>query len=308
MNCAPVWDSDLQRYVGMLSVTDFIDILRHSYTHTDKQFQPTRQRIRDWQEIKQNRGTSINRLLCISPECSLYEALRLLIEYRIHRLCVVQLALGNTVLCVLSYHQILRSLLSKVRHLKDKLTIREAGIGQLGPAQTVTYETKLSETLDILIKFGLSAVPIMSEEDQVIDYYARSDTAFLATEVNCTKDMTLREALSSHRNERPSLQTCTLDEQLWQVCRRLVGSRRHMLMIFDDKERICGTLSLTEIFIFLINYASKEEETVQQPTSSQEEADEALAEILSGSDRKRQKRAKLNDEMEMKIAMEDERM
>merc|ERR1712179_384773 len=141
-----------------------------------------KQRIRDWQEIKQARGTSINRLLCISPECSLYEALRLLIEYRIHRLCVVQLALGNTVLCVLSYHQILRSLLSKVYHLKDKLSVREAGIGSFGDTKTVEFETRLSETLDILIANDLSAVPIVDETGKVVEYYSRSDTAFLATE------------------------------------------------------------------------------------------------------------------------------
>lgn len=286
MNCAPVWDSEMQRYVGMLSVTDFIDILRHSYSSANA-VKPDQQRIRDWQEIKQARGTSINRLLCISPECSLYEALRLLIEYRIHRLCVVQLALGNTVLCVLSYHQILRSLLSKVYHLKDKLSVREAGIGDYGNTKTVTFETRLSEALDILITNELSAVPIVDEAGKVIDYYSRSDTAFLATEADYAQDMTLREALSNHHNERPSLQTCRPDEQLWQVCRRLVGSRRHMVMVLED-DNLVGTLSLTQIFIFLTHYVKKEPAAAADASPSDDrEADAALRQILNAASDKR---------------------
>lgn len=119
INCAPVWDSEKHKYVGMLSVTDFIDILMYSWQHKEQTNKVLaaiqKQRICDWQSIKRDRGTSINRLLCISPECSLYECVRLLIEYRIHRLCVVQLALGNTVLCVLSHHTILRYLMKQVR-------------------------------------------------------------------------------------------------------------------------------------------------------------------------------------------------
>ena len=37
INCAPVWNSLKRKYVGMLSVTDFIDILRHMHSKCKKE-------------------------------------------------------------------------------------------------------------------------------------------------------------------------------------------------------------------------------------------------------------------------------
>src|SRR5206468_4287728 len=108
INCAPVYDSNKRKYVGMLSVSDFLDILLQTYNENDKTafMNLSNQRILDWAEFKKARGTSINRLLCISPESTLHEAVRQLLNYRVHRLCVVQLALADTVLRILTNHGI----------------------------------------------------------------------------------------------------------------------------------------------------------------------------------------------------------
>jgi hypothetical protein len=74
VNCAPVWDSQKRKYVGMLSATDFIDILLYCHQHQEKTdtvaAHPPRtadpragqvlasiqsQRICDWQDIKRGR-------------------------------------------------------------------------------------------------------------------------------------------------------------------------------------------------------------------------------------------------------------
>lgn len=115
INCAPVWDSVGRHYIGMLTVSDYIDILRHAHISQDPAAMDENRRICDWQAIKRVRGTSIDRLLCISPESSLYEAAEMLTRYRVHRLCVLQNgALANTVLSILSQHAILGYMLSVV--------------------------------------------------------------------------------------------------------------------------------------------------------------------------------------------------
>ncbi len=84
LSCAPVWDSSRRRYVGLLSVSDFLDILLSSYAAEDKDMfiNLSNAKISDWAEYKKTRGTSINRLLTISPEATLYEAVRQLLNYR----------------------------------------------------------------------------------------------------------------------------------------------------------------------------------------------------------------------------------
>jgi len=39
INCAPVWNSQKHKYVGMLSVTDFIDILQHLHSKRENEKQ-----------------------------------------------------------------------------------------------------------------------------------------------------------------------------------------------------------------------------------------------------------------------------
>lgn len=274
INCAPVFDSSQRRYLGMLSVTDFIDILRHSYGCKDGQFHPVNQRIKDWQDIKRSRGTSVNRLLCISPECSLYEAVRLLIEYRIHRLCVVQLALGNTVLCVLSYHRILRFLQKEVQKLAEKLSIRTSGIGTYTGIVTATLNTCLEDALNLLITHHVPALPLLDDQGVVVDYYSRSDTRFLAVDGRLEGRATLSEALGDHQHERPPISNvkCSLDDSLFRVCRKLIGCRRHMVIVTDTQGQLAATLSLEQIFVFILKHhksTGRHASDTAQATSSQ---------------------------------------
>jgi len=256
MNCAPVWDSQLSRYVGMLSVTDFIDILKH-VAHSSTPFEPAKQLIKDWQRIKINRGTSINRLLCISPECTLFEAVRLLIEYRIHRLCVVQLALGNTVLCVLSYHRILRFLLQHAKGLKGLVTVGESGIGNFDKnLRTITYDSPLIEAIDLLVELKLPALPIVNDKKQVVDCFTRTDTRFLAEDrVFDPTVLTVRTALHNHLRERPAVVLFTVEDDLWAACRHCVANRRYMVMVVNNhtQQQLVGTLQLPHIFQFFIS-------------------------------------------------------
>eukprot|EP00462_Mataza_sp_D1_P027893 CAMPEP_0175176814 /NCGR_PEP_ID=MMETSP0087-20121206/34015_1 /TAXON_ID=136419 /ORGANISM="Unknown Unknown, Strain D1" /LENGTH=471 /DNA_ID=CAMNT_0016468673 /DNA_START=58 /DNA_END=1473 /DNA_ORIENTATION=- len=252
MRCAPVWDSVNKRYLGMLSVTDFIDILRHHYVCSDKKFRPSDQTLQSWQSIKRQRGTSVDRLLCISPECSVFEAVRLLLEYRVHRLCVVQLDLGNTVLAVLSSFSIMRHLLSNVHHLKPlKLTLKEAAIGQYTQVPTLTYDTPLIEALALLVDGNYSALPIVNSAGCALDYYSRNDSRFLVMDetFHCL-DMPLKEALAEHAADR-AVPTCMETETLWHVCRRFITTTSHTLLIIDPDQTVKGLITLEHVFKFI---------------------------------------------------------
>lgn len=259
INCAPVWDSRRQKYVGMLSVTDFIDVLRHTYSDNKNGFCPAKQRICDWQGIKRDRGTSINRLLCISPECTLHEAARLLVLYQIHRLCVVHLALGNTILSILSQHKILKALMQEVNLQRYQLTIREAGIGKIKNLVTVTYETPLIETLNLLVAHGQSALPIVDSNGVLVNYYSRSDTRFLAMDktYNCL-DITLKEALSNHKNGW-SLPTCKMDDNISYLCQQLLHSRMYCIACVREDNTIEAIIELKDIYAFLLGINAKQD-------------------------------------------------
>jgi CBS domain-containing protein len=158
-------------------------------------------RICDWAEYKKQRGTSINRLLCISPEATLHEAVRQLLNYRVHRLCVVQLALADTVLRIITNHGILRFLRNNVpTELSSRLSVRELGIGVFHNLLTLTFTTPVIKALELLSAYKVSSIPIVDENNHPLDVYSRADVRYLALDQTWTNlDMTIEEALAKHR-------------------------------------------------------------------------------------------------------------
>lgn len=211
-------------------------------------------RICDWAEYKKQRGTSINRLLCISPEATLHEAVRQLLNYRVHRLCVVQLALADTVLRIITNHGILRFLRNNAPlHLASAVTIRQLGIGVFHNLLTLTFQTPVIKALELLSAYKVSSIPIVDEQMRPVDVYTRSDVRYLALDQTWTNlDMTIEEALSKHRRGR-ALPLCSRDDSIHTVSGLLVSSMRHSLICVKPDGTIEGVVSLTDIFSFLLN-------------------------------------------------------
>lgn len=255
-NCAPVWDSWKKKYVGLLSVSDFLDILMSTYAAEDKSMfdNLSNSRICDWAEYKKVRGTSINRLLCISPEATLHEAVRQLLNYRVHRLCVVQLALADTVLRIITNHGILRFLRNNSPPaLTQSITVRQLGIGVFHNLLTLTYQTPVIKALELLSAYKVSSIPIVDDAMRPVDVYTRSDVRYLALDQTWTNlEMTIEEALSKHRRGR-CLGLCSRDDSIHTVSGLLVSSMRHSLICVKGDGTIEGVVSLTDIFSFLLN-------------------------------------------------------
>jgi 5'-AMP-activated protein kinase regulatory gamma subunit len=256
VNCAPVWDSAARQYVGMLTVSDFLDVLRHCWIKKEKI--TGTQRIADWQALKIRRKTSIRRLISISPESSLYDAVCLLIKFRVHRLTVQQRTIANTVLCVLPQHAILQLLRHQCAHWQEfSLTARQLGLGRVHEPAVVTYETPLHEALDLLIVHQISALPIVSEKGEVVDSYTRSDVKYLATNLATTNlTANLSTILQHHRVEAVCC-TGSLDDTIWTHTNTLLQTGRHLVVcVHPENKTVEALLTLTEILCFLVGQRS----------------------------------------------------
>jgi len=262
LSCAPVWDSAKKKYVGLLSVSDFLDVLLGSFSmdknETEAMYENlSNARICEWSEWKRSTGTSINRLLCISPEATLHEAVRQLLNYRVHRLCVVQLALADTVLRIITNHGILRFLRNNIPPaISSTVTIRHLGIGVFENLLTLTMQTPVIKALNLLSAYKISSIPIVDENNRPIDVYSRADVRFLALDQTWTNlDMSVEDALSKHRTGRV-LALCSRDDSVHTVSGLLVQSMRHSIICVKHDGTIDGVVSLTDIFTLLLNNSS----------------------------------------------------
>ncbi|XP_066841494.1 5'-AMP-activated protein kinase subunit gamma-1 isoform X3 [Anser cygnoides] len=136
VRAAPLWDSKKQSFVGeqagrgprgaaggvggqqgpahpscppgMLTITDFINILHRYYKSPMVQiYELEEHKIETWREVYLQ--DSFKPLVCISPNASLFDAVSSLIRNKIHRLPVIDPDSGNT-LYILTHKRILKFL------------------------------------------------------------------------------------------------------------------------------------------------------------------------------------------------------
>ncbi|KAI6065209.1 5'-AMP-activated protein kinase subunit gamma-3 [Aix galericulata] len=108
VRAAPLWDSKTQSFVGMLTITDFINILHRYYRSPLVQiYEVEEHKIETWREVYLQ--GSFKPLVYISPSNSLFDAVYSLIKHKIHRLPVIEPTSGN-VLHILTHKRILKFL------------------------------------------------------------------------------------------------------------------------------------------------------------------------------------------------------
>ncbi|CAH4038701.1 5'-AMP-activated protein kinase subunit gamma-2-like isoform X2 [Pieris brassicae] len=254
VRAAPLWDSQRQEYVGMLTITDFIKILQMYYTSADVAMDELEEhRLETWRQVLKG---SVVPLVSIGPDSSLYEAIRILITNRIHRLPVIDPETGN-VLYILTHKRILRFLflyineLPKPKYLQNKL--RDLNIGTLNNIETATEETSIIEALRKFVNRRVSALPIIDTEGRLKDIYAKFDVINLAAEKTYNNlDVTLKKA-NEHRNEWfEGVQKCNLDETLYEVMERIVRAEVHRLVVVNEEDKVTGIISLSDLLMYLV--------------------------------------------------------
>merc|ERR1712066_532709 len=133
LRAAPLWSSQAQRFVGMLTITDFIMILVKFYKTGDtanKMKEIEEYTIQAWRELM---GKQYSSFVSIDAECSLYDGLQQLIKYKIHRLPIMDFNTGNP-LYILTHKRILKFIKVCIDSQNDKDT-----------NQSVPHENQSSE-------------------------------------------------------------------------------------------------------------------------------------------------------------------
>jgi len=255
---APLWDSVLHDYVGMITVSDFIDILLHfnkDASGSDSIFENlANHKIRTWREIQAYPPI----LYYTEPDVSLFDAGNTLIRYQVHRLPVVDRHESNSILHIITHSRILAFL---IRNLPDpnspllSWTIGALGIGTYDHVVTVLADTPLIVVLKLLAARKISAVPIVDEHGVVIDMYSKSDVPILVKLGRFTHadlEKPVQQILSSYSKRPEQIYTCFKHDTLKDVLEKCIYRRVHRLICTDSTRRIEGIVSLSDILKFFL--------------------------------------------------------
>ncbi|XP_034255814.1 uncharacterized protein LOC117653910 isoform X2 [Thrips palmi] len=254
VRAAPLWDSAQQKFVGMLTITDFIKILQMYYTSPSVTMDELEEHKLDtWRDVLKDQEMP---LVSIGPDASLYTAISTLIKNRIHRLPVIDPETGN-VLYILTHKRILRFLFLYIHDLPRpsymNKTLRDLKIGTYDGIETASEETSIITALKKFVERRVSALPMIDTEGRLVDIFAKFDVINLAAEKTYNNlDVSLKKA-NEHRNEWfEGVQKCKLDETLFTILERIVRAEVHRLVVVDEEERVIGIISLSDLLLYLV--------------------------------------------------------
>ncbi|KAK7110588.1 hypothetical protein V1264_014433 [Littorina saxatilis] len=267
VRAAPLWDTTAQDYVGMLTITDFINILKKYYKSPNKNSSgeelslPARldeledHKIATWREVlKAERKPFV----FIDPDASLYEAVKALIDNHVHRLPVVDRTTGNAIY-ILTHKRILRFLHIYLKDLPRpsfmSKTLNELNIGTYKKVITASKTMRLIEALNLFVDHRISALPVLDENGQLCDIYAKFDVINLAAEKTYNNlDITVAEALR-HRSAADNYEgvaSCRGDDRLEDVMDNIVKAEVHRLVVVDQDKKVKGVVSLSDLLHYII--------------------------------------------------------
>ncbi|KAE8581386.1 hypothetical protein XENTR_v10024774 [Xenopus tropicalis] len=255
VRAAPLWDSKQHSFVGMLTITDFINILHRYYKAPLVQiYELEEHKIETWREVYLQ--SSFKPLIYISPADSLFHAVYSLIKNKIHRLPVMDPISGN-ILHILTHKRLLKFLhlfgdtLPRPRFLQK--TILELGIGTFRDVAVVQDSSSVYNALEIFVERRVSALPVVNESGQVVGLYSRFDVIHLAAQkIYNNLDISVRDALRLRSLSIEGVLMCYPHESLEVVIDRIVREQIHRLVLVDEDHRPRGIVSLSDILQALV--------------------------------------------------------
>ncbi|KRZ66906.1 5'-AMP-activated protein kinase subunit gamma-1 [Trichinella papuae] len=256
VRAAPLWDDSTQQFVGMLTITDFIRILQKYYKSGEENIKELEEhRIFTWREELRDSGF-LAPLCTVDATASLLDAVNILCNKKVHRLPVIDPCSGN-ILYILTHKRILKFLFLFMPDLPMpkfmKKSPKELGIGTWSNIHTVTKVTPLIEVLRKLLELRVSALPVVDEDDRVIDIYSKFDVINLAAEKAYNNlDITVQDSLKHRTAWFEGVHNCKVTDSLSTYVDTLVRSEVHRLVAIDNDGRVQGVVSLSDILLFIV--------------------------------------------------------
>jgi 5'-AMP-activated protein kinase, regulatory gamma subunit len=252
MLVAPLWDPDKCQFVGLLTVTDFIDIMRLS---------------KDTVEALASTSIAVyeNRpFLSVDSNCTLKTACQQLLQTQQVYLPVVYAEDMRCLACI-TFTNILEYMVTHFREQRRLFddSITDLGIGTYGErVQSVTPDHTLSHALELMQQYDLSAVPVVDAlSRKVIGVYTRYDITFL-TKATDAKDavrnfeLTVGDILSQTRTDvttPDALRTCSPNHTLQAIFESFAQVRFNRLFVVDADELLLGVVASKDLVAYFLS-------------------------------------------------------
>ncbi|KAL2254132.1 UNVERIFIED_CONTAM: Sucrose nonfermenting 4-like protein, partial [Sesamum indicum] len=293
ISVAPLWDFCKAQFVGILSASDFVLILRELGNHgsnlTEEELET--HTISAWKEGKAhlNRHSAGNlrshsrHLVHAGPYDSLKDVALKLLQNKVSTVPIIHSSSQDgsypQLLHLASLSGILKCICRHFKHSSSSLPILQQPISSfpLGtwvpkigesngkPIAMLRPNASLGAALSLLIQADVSSIPVVDENDSLVDVYCRSDITALAKDRAYTQvrldDLSIHQALQLGQDaisprgffNGQRCQMCLRSDPLQKVMERLsIPGVRRVVIVEAGSKRVEGIISLSDVFSFLL--------------------------------------------------------
>lgn len=255
---APLWDSKASRYAGLLTASDYINVIQYYFQHPDKLDKVEDFTLDGLREVEKAIGADPIETISIHPFSSLYEACGKMIEAKARRIPLIDVeedSQREIVVSVLTHYRILKfvalNCLKETRLLQKPLS--ELHIGVYENISTCSMTTPVIDVIHILASKRVSSVPILDDEGKLVNAYEAVDVLTLIKGgIYTDLSLSVGEALMRRPEDFEGVYICTENDKLDTIMDIVRKTRIHRLFVVDNDGRLKGIVTLSDILKYLL--------------------------------------------------------
>jgi 5'-AMP-activated protein kinase regulatory gamma subunit len=261
---APLWDSHTSRFAGLLTSTDFINVIQYHCQFPDEMSKLDQFRLSSLRDIEKAIGAFPIETVSVHPSKPLYEACRRMLSTRARRIPLVDVddeTGRETVVSVITQYRILKFIAVNNEHntVLLKKTIRDIRLGTYTNLATARMDTTVLDVIQMMVRYNISCVPILDKDNRLLNAFEAVDV------IPCIKggvyedlNGTVGEALCRRPDDSPGIYTCCEDDRLDSLFDTIRKSRMHRLVVVDDDNKFKGVISLSDILKYVLIYGEED--------------------------------------------------
>ncbi|GAM89031.1 hypothetical protein ANO11243_070650 [Dothideomycetidae sp. 11243] len=254
---APLWDSKTSTFAGLLTTSDYINIIQYYWQNPDALAAIDQFRLNSLREVEKAIGVTPIETISINPLRPLYEACRKMLETRARRIPLVDEddeTQREWVVSVITQYRILKFIAVNVKETQAlRMPLRDLTVGTYGNLASARMETPVMDVIHMLVKKNISSVPILNNEGAVINVFEAVDViALIKGGVYDELNLSVGEALLKRSDEFAGIYTCTVNDRLDTIFDTIRKSRVHRFVVIDEESKLKGVLTLSDILEYIL--------------------------------------------------------
>ncbi|GME28751.1 Cystathionine beta-synthase core [Neofusicoccum parvum] len=254
---APLWDSKTSTFAGLLTTSDYINVIQYYWHNPDALAQIDQFRLNNLRDIEKALGVTPIETVSIHPEKPLYEACRRMLESRARRIPLVDIddeTQRHMVVSVVTQYRILKFIAVNVKETENlKKPLKDINVGSYENLATASMDTPVMDVIHMLVRKSISSVPILDRDGVVINVFEAVDVITLIKGgVYDDLNLTVGEALLKRNDDFAGIYTCSMYDRLDTIFDTVRKSRVHRLVVIDENNRLKGVLTLSDILEYVL--------------------------------------------------------